>query len=61
MNSNIVFKFSIERNFCRNFEEENQKYKKGYTFEMFDSVFRVCKRRKMKDNNGYRIFCEELK
>ena len=43
------------------FEKENKKYQKGNTFEMFNSIFRVCKRRKLKDNNGYRIFCEELK
>ena len=59
--TNIVFKFSIKRNFCKDFEKENKKYQKGNTFEMFNSIFRVCKRRKLKNNNGYRIFCEELK
>lgn len=61
MKTNIVFKFSVKRNFCKDFEKENKKYQKGNTFEMFNSIFRVCKRRKLKDNNGYRIFCEELK
>jgi len=36
MNPNIVFKFSIKRNFCKDFEKENKKYQKGNTFEMFN-------------------------